>query len=97
MTQSLSLARGTYAPAQIHATRWYTYGMSKETIQKLLQRRPFEAFEVRLSSGEAHRVQHPEFAFLLQSNIVIGYPGTDQVAICALLHITSVQALQQAG
>jgi len=70
--------------------------VNRETIQELLQRRPFEPFEVRLSNGGLHQVRNPEFAFVLRSNLVIGYPDSDRFAICSLLHIASVQTLQAA-
>jgi hypothetical protein len=33
---------------------------------------------------------------VLKSLLVVGYPDSDRVAICALLHIASVQTLQAA-
>jgi hypothetical protein len=63
--------------------------MHRETIQRLLSKRPFEPFQIELSSGQTHEVLNPEFAFLLRSTLVIGYPGTDHVTFCSLLHITS--------
>ncbi len=62
----------------------------------MLKRRPFEPFEVRLSNGDAHSVRHPEFAFVLKSNLVMSDPLSDRVTICSLLHIASVQTLQAA-
>ncbi|MBI4602887.1 MAG: hypothetical protein HY721_13095 [Planctomycetes bacterium] len=70
--------------------------MNAEAIRELLHRRPFEPFEVQLSSGEVHPVQHPDYAMLLQSRLVIGYPGTDRMVICSLLHITRLDTLQRA-
>lgn len=70
--------------------------MSSEAIQEMLRRRPFEPFEVRLSSGDVHQVRHPEFAFVLRSNLLIGYPDSDRFAVCSLLHIASIQPLQAA-
>ncbi len=70
--------------------------MNAETLRELLHRKPFEPFEVRLSSGEIHQIRHPEFAFLLKSNMVIGYPDSDRVAVCSLLHITAIETLARA-
>ena len=70
--------------------------MNAETLRELLDRKPFEPFEVQLSSGEVHQIRHPEFAFVLKSNLVIGYPDSDKIAICSLLHIASVKTLQAA-
>ena len=66
------------------------------TLHEILHRQPFEAFQVRMSSGDSYEVRHPEFAILLRSKLVIGYPDSDQVAICSLLHIASIQTLQAA-
>jgi hypothetical protein len=65
--------------------------MNREAIQELLQRRPFEPFEVRLSNGDVHRVDNPEFAVVLRSNIFIGYPDSDRFVICSLLHVVGLQ------
>ncbi len=70
--------------------------MNADTLRELLNRNPFEPFEVRLSNGDVHQVRHPEFAFVLKSTLVIGYPDSDRVAICALLHVASVQTMQAA-
>lgn len=65
--------------------------MNPETIRESLTRRPFEPFAVRLSNGDVHQVRHPEFAMLLRHTVVIGYPDSDRVAVCALLHVASVE------
>ena len=70
--------------------------MTLETIQDLLKRVPFQPFEVRMSNGDRHEVRHPEFAFVLKTNLVIGDPESDKVWICALLHIADVETLQAA-
>lgn len=70
--------------------------MSHENIREWLDRRPFEPFVVRLSSGVTYEVRHPENAILTKSKLVIVYPETDGVALCALLHITSIETPQPA-
>ena len=65
--------------------------MNRETIQEWLHRRPFEPFEVHLSNGDVHQVHNPEFAMVLRTNVIIGYPNTDRHAICSLLHIVSLE------
>jgi len=70
--------------------------MTAETIRQLLTRHPFEPFEVRMSNGDSFEVLHPEFAFVLKSNLIIGYPDSDRFAICALLHIADIRPLQAA-
>jgi hypothetical protein len=43
--------------------------MSVAAIKEMLSRRPFEPFRVRLSSGDAYEVRHPEMALLLRNGI----------------------------
>jgi hypothetical protein len=71
--------------------------MNAEAIRELLQRHPFEPFEVLTSGGEIHPVRHPEFVILLPSRLVVTNPITDRVAILSLIHITEVRMLQLAG
>jgi hypothetical protein len=68
--------------------------MRPEAIRELLDRRPFEPFEVRMSSGDTHEVRHPEFVILMPSRLVIADPGADRLAICSLLHIAEVRTAQ---
>lgn len=70
--------------------------MSYETLKELLNRRPFEPFEIRLSNGEKYEIRHPEMALLLKSRIVIGDADTDRMTICGLIHINSIETLQSA-
>lgn len=65
--------------------------MNAEAIRELLRRRPFMRFRVILSNGEAYEVVHPEFVVLTKNGMVITYPDSDRISICALLHIASVE------
>lgn len=69
--------------------------MNTETVQEWLTKQPFEPFEVRMSNGVTYQVRHPEFAFVMKSNLVIGDPESERVSVCALLHIASIETLQQ--
>jgi hypothetical protein len=40
----------------------------------MLKSEPFEAFEVHLSSGDVHRVTHPELAWVAGSEVYVYYP-----------------------
>lgn len=68
--------------------------MNLEAIRELLKRKPFEPFEVRMSRGDVYQVRHPEQVLVLKTNVVIGFPETDKLAVCALLHIASLQTVQ---
>ena len=68
--------------------------MNAEAIREMLNRRPFEPFEVVMSSGEWHIVKHPEFAILLPSRVIVTDPAADQAAILSLMHVTELQPVQ---
>ena len=68
--------------------------MNYETLRELLDRRPFEPFEIRLSNSEKYEVRHPEMALLLKSRIIIGDAENDKMTICGLIHINSIETLQ---
>jgi len=68
--------------------------MNAETVREMLSRRPFEPFEVVMSSGERHLVKHPECHMILPSKAVIGDPVTDRLAILSLIHITELRPAQ---
>lgn len=69
--------------------------MNHDAMERLLRRRPFEPFQIRLSDGEKYDVRHPEMALLLKSRIVVAVPE-DRMVICPLLQIASVETLQSA-
>jgi hypothetical protein len=68
--------------------------MNAEAIRKFLDKKPFEPFEVQLSSGQEYRVTHPEAVMLLKNTLVIGDPETDSVVWCALIHIAAIRRHQ---
>ena len=70
--------------------------MNAEVVRERLQRRPFEPLVIRLSGGETYEVRHPENVALGKARIVVVDPETDRMAVCSLLHVTSIQTLQPA-
>lgn len=70
--------------------------MNKANMRELLNVRPFAPFRVVMSSGQTHLVKHPQNVVLTKTKIVIVDPELDSVAICALLHVTSVETQQAA-
>ena len=70
--------------------------MNEANMREFLNAKPFEPFRVVMSSGQTHLVKLPENAVLTKTKIVIVDPELDSVAICALLHVTSVQTQQAA-
>ncbi len=65
--------------------------MNADTIREMLKRQPFEPFEVVMSNGQRYQVRHPEFAMLVRQTLVIGYPDSDRISICSLLHVASIE------
>ncbi len=68
--------------------------MNAEAVREMLSRRPFEPFEIVMSSGERHLVKHPEFLMILPSRVAIGDPITDRLAVLSLIHITELRPVQ---
>lgn len=68
--------------------------MNAETIRQMLQRQPFEPFEIHMTNGEVHPITHPENAFLAGSRLVVYEAQNDRMAILSLLHIASILMLQ---
>ena len=64
----------------------------RETLQKLLDSRPFEPFVVQLSSGESYEVRHPEMAALMKTRLFVAMPDSDDFEICSLLHVVGVKS-----
>ena len=68
--------------------------MNADAIRELVRRQPFAPFVIRLSSGEAHEVRHPECILVTKTRLVITDPQEDRIAVCSLMHVTSVDYLQ---
>ena len=68
--------------------------MNADAIRELVRRQPFVPFVIRLSGGEAHEVRHPECILVTKTRVVITDPQEDRIAVCSLMHVTSVDYLQ---
>ena len=68
--------------------------MNADAIREMLAREPFQQFVIRLSNGEAHEVRHPECLVIGKGRIAITHLDADRVAVCSLLHVTSIEFLQ---
>lgn len=68
--------------------------MTHDTLKTWLRQQPFEPFRILMSNGHRYHVRHPENAMLLQTNIIVGEPGTDRYAELALLHVAGVERLE---
>ena len=68
--------------------------MNAEALRELLRRAPFLPLEIQLTSGERYTIRHPEFAMVLGSRLILGFPETDRTVTCPLLHICRVSELE---
>ena len=68
--------------------------MNHEYFERLLTARPFEPFVVHLSSGVTHAVRYPNCANLTRTRLVIVDPDADNIIVRSLLHVISVDMLQ---
>jgi hypothetical protein len=71
-----------------------TETMNEAAMREFLKATPFEPFVVVMSSGDRHLVKHPENALLTKTRIYIANPEDDTVAVCALLHVATVETQQ---
>lgn len=70
--------------------------MNPPILRDLLNRRPFDPFVVRLSSGDAYEVRHPEMAWLLKNGVYIALPAPDgdlpeRALYCPFLYIAAAE------
>ncbi len=65
--------------------------INKTAIDELHQRRPFEPFVIQMSGGESYEVRHPENLAVGKQRVVVINPESDEMAICGLLHVTSLR------
>lgn len=66
--------------------------MNADAIREMLRREPVQPFVIHLWSGESHEVRHPEYLAIGKGRIAITDP--DRVAVCSLIHVTSIRFLQ---
>lgn len=75
--------------------------MTVQTFRDLLQEKPFKPFRIVMSSGQAYEVRHPEMAWLMKTDILVGLEEEDHLPtrfkICSMLHVTAVEPLASAA
>lgn len=72
--------------------------MRADEMRKLLDRRPFEAIRLYISSGQTVDIRHPEMAFVTRSLVFVGVTDSDErVAdygvFYNLLHVVKIEPL----
>jgi hypothetical protein len=70
--------------------------MNGDAIREWLNREPFKPFVLRLSSGEAYEVRHPENVAIGKNRFIIVDPQTDRDSLLTLVHLNAIEGLQLA-
>jgi hypothetical protein len=70
--------------------------MRYQAVYKALHKEPFRPFRIQLTNGQSHLIQHPDFAWLTRTSVLIGHAsGTDDVpddfTECDMLHIVAIE------
>jgi hypothetical protein len=75
--------------------------MNVTAIEKLIKKRPFDPFEIVLSSGDRYVVNHPENCMLLKQAAVLAFATSpkekrpDDFAILSYLHIAAAEPVHE--
>jgi hypothetical protein len=72
--------------------------MTTDAFRKMLRRQPFQPFRLVMSSGKSYDVRHPEMAWLLRNDVLVGIAdGEDTIPaefdICPLFHVATVEPI----
>jgi len=70
--------------------------MTAANFRQLLKQQPFRPFRLVMSSGESYEVRHPEMAWVVKNDILVGTVIEDdgmpaEFRICPLLHVATVE------
>ena len=65
-------------------------------LYSVLHKVPFSPFRIQLTNGQSHVIQHPDFAMLKRTSVVIGLSsGQDDIPDdhieCDLLHVVAIE------
>ena len=73
------------------------FPMTAEALRDWMQRRPFQAFRITTSSGDAYEIRHPEMAFLTRAEIMIGIGERGGIPsrhrTVSILHVTAAEPI----
>ena len=70
--------------------------MTAANFRQMLKQQPFRPFRLVMSSGESYEVRHPEMAWVLKNDILVGTDIADdgmpaEFRICPLFHVATVE------
>lgn len=66
-----------------------------QQIRMFLQQTPFQPFQIRISSGDVFRVEHPENAAIVKHSVLVALPEGDEAIMLSALHIVCVSGIEQ--
>lgn len=73
-----------------------TYGADMlQQIRMFLRQTPFQPFQIRISSGDVFRVDHPENAAIVKHSVLVALPEGDEAIMLSALHIVGVSGIEQ--
>lgn len=72
--------------------------MTTDAFRKILKRQPFQPFRLVMSSGKSYDVRHPEMAWLLKNDVLVGidveHDGLPaELDICPLFHVATIEPI----
>jgi hypothetical protein len=70
--------------------------MKPGVLKEMIDQRPFQPFEIRMTDGKVYQIRYPNYAVLMKTILFIGDPDSDSFAFCALDQIASVNVPQAA-
>jgi len=65
-----------------------------EQIRLFLRQTPFQPFQIRCSSGDVFRVEHPENAAIVKRTVLVALPEGDEAIMLSALHIAGVSGIE---
>jgi hypothetical protein len=68
--------------------------MTRNDMSQWLKREAFSPFQIHTAGGRTFEVQHPEYAALGQTAMVVYFPESDRWAELALFQIDAVEKLE---
>ncbi|HVP12010.1 MAG TPA: hypothetical protein VMV94_12585 [Phycisphaerae bacterium] len=67
--------------------------MSADEIREILEREPFQAFRVRLTSGSVYAIHSPHSAVAMKNRLFAAAPNSDRWTLIPYLHIAVVESI----
>jgi hypothetical protein len=66
---------------------------ANDDLRDLLRREPFDAFRIRLTSGDSYDVSDPALTVLMKTRLFVALPGSDRSVTIPYEHIAALETL----